>query len=182
MSSTLKLQHCNGISRERNPKSHITSHSEASTVLYNRIQLSSLSGRSKSVMYAVSKRSPILLRRLSITIMNSGSLFASMKGMSEEQCVSLLDVYPTPAAFFEDLEDRMLCEMERESQGTVRYNKQSRKIQHFDPRNHVKNRIEPNNAYKPRPMGGPTTARLWHLATADDYSAREECFDFESQD
>ncbi|KAK9894771.1 hypothetical protein P389DRAFT_212495 [Cystobasidium minutum MCA 4210] len=103
-------------------------------------------------------------------------------GMSEEQCVSLLDVYPTPAAFFEDLEDRMLCEMERESQGTVRYNKQSRKIQHFDPRNHVKNRIEPNNAYKPRPMGGPTTARLWHLATADDYSAREECFDFESQD
>ena len=91
--------------------------------------------------------------------------------MSEEQCVNMLDFYPTPAAFFEDLEDRLASEQEFGSQESTQPQKKSRKMQHSDPRNHVKNRLEANDVYKPRPMCGPTTARLWDLATADDYRA-----------
>lgn len=100
------------------------------------------------------------------------SAIALRLGMSEEQCVYFMDLYPTPAVFFDDLEDRLIGEQEagvNEAQSA----KKARKMQHGDPRNHVKNRLEPNGAYKPRPMCGPTTARLWHLATADDYAGCE---------
>lgn len=90
--------------------------------------------------------------------------------MSEEQCVYFLDVYPTPVSFFEDLEYRQACEVEAgrggQSGGAL---KKRKKLHPSDVLCHVKNKVEPGFE-RPRPMPGPTTARLWNLSMTDNYA------------
>jgi len=91
------------------------------------------------------------------------------EGMSTEQCVNFLHVYPTPASFFEDLEYRQAIGMEgvnHDQEG--RPVKRSRKVSASDPRHHVNSKVDAG--WRPRPICDPTSARFWHLAMADDYA------------
>lgn len=92
-------------------------------------------------------------------------------GMSEEQCVDFLDIYPSPVSFFEDLDYRQACEVEAGGQALHEpLAKKARAGEARNPRLHVKNRVDAEDEDRPRAMCRSTSARLWHLAMADDYA------------
>lgn len=92
--------------------------------------------------------------------------------MSEEQCVDFLDVYPTPASFFEDLEYRQACEVEAGEQTAQEPPaKDPKKWKASDPRLHVKSKVDAKDEDRPRPVCKTVSGRLWHLATAENYAS-----------
>jgi hypothetical protein len=91
-------------------------------------------------------------------------------GMSQEQSEALLDKYPTPAEFFEAMAEREAAPIEANTQmsPTEPQKKKSKKaLQLEEPEQYIRTQLHKD--YNTRPMNAPTSARLYQLATADDY-------------